>query len=121
MLARDCTALCALIVVAVVLAPGCVTAFTQCDYVLAENPQGNGKIALLEEATGWSSVLGKGTIDNTVTVCTSLNHQSSGTGLDEGTLRAIEALSKIAPPAAAASALSDVSKALADDEASTLP
>ena len=98
--------LCALLL----LSAGCVTAFTQCDYVVGKDG------SKLEEATGWSSVLGKGAIDNTVKVCESLNHQSSDTGLDEGTLRAVEALSKIAPPAAAAGALGDVLKALNDDE-----
>ena len=113
---RQTIAFYAVVALAAALTLGCVTAFTQCDYVLADNPQGDGKISLLEEATGWSSVLGKGTIDNTVKVCKSLNHQSSDTGLDEGTLRAVEALSKIAPPAAAASALNDIRKVLADRE-----
>lgn len=83
---------------------GCATAYTQCDY--------DATSTKLTESVGWSNVLGKGTIDNMVTPCKNLLHESEGTGLDEGTLRAIEALSKIAPSAAAASALEDVRGAL---------
>ncbi len=89
------------------LSLGCVTAYTQCDYDV--------KTTKLTEVTGWSNVIGKGDVDNTVMTCKNIFHDSIDTGLDAGTLQAIQALSKIAPPAAAASALTDIREALDSD------
>jgi hypothetical protein len=99
------------VIAAAFLLSGCVTAFTQCDYKVAVDANG-APVSTLEEAVGWSSVLGKGDIDNLVTTCKTVLHESIDTGLDAGTLAAVEALAKIAPTAAAASALQDVNKAL---------